>query len=436
MDDRSTTNPVSRQHPDKVGAASVDQRPPTTANYGYPGALRGLQEALSSCAAASTVGRPVATGVLAARCRRWFSLVCGVQVCSLYRRVCEGCTRKPRLVLPATVYIACRMNLKPYTLMDIAESVCCDVFKLGRAARDIEQQMHFKLKQLDPALLVERVCGVFRPEIEKAVRADKIKILRVGRQALCVLDAARADSLIDGRAPGAVAAAAALVAMQANNVNIPLARVAACMRVAERTVAAREAELRATLLRLAGQLPWGRHVTAETLSHHMRTVLDSLPLLVEMDAEARSGSVVGPPSFQREEAARLDRAGRIIRAARRLRTKSKGAIAVDTAAVEALCVANDSASQGDGADATTDREDLLIETLLLRGVSTSLILGGVRHVASCAQPVGDDDPVELTPAEEATYIRTEAEVQELKRRRVEWDPAALVAAVPAPVLGQ
>src|SRR5690606_6840464 len=64
--------------------------------------------------------------------------------------------KKGRLIVAAVIYLVCRENNRPITLLDLSDYFQIDVFRLGRMFNEIKRRINRDLTDIDPVLFIER----------------------------------------------------------------------------------------------------------------------------------------------------------------------------------------------------------------------------------------------------------------------------------------
>ncbi len=102
--------------------------------------------------------------------------------------------------------------------------------------------MHIRLDVVDPSLFVDRIVSalslppVVNVTSQESEKRNKQLLQKIREQSLQILSIAKKDWLLVGRIPSAVAGAAVLIALRANNIEYPADDVANSLHVASRYI--------------------------------------------------------------------------------------------------------------------------------------------------------------------------------------------------------
>jgi transcription initiation factor TFIIIB Brf1 subunit/transcription initiation factor TFIIB len=358
----------------------------------------------------------------------------------------EKYCRSSELLAASIAYIILRQNAKPYSLLDLADKVQCDVFALGRVYCRVVQRNKISLEEIDPVLFIDRACSHLASQTELG---DSLRMIKM--QAVRLVNVAKGDWLVTGRRPSAVAAAAIGLAMESYNLKPNLKVLGESLHIAEPTIRLRAKELKEAMVQFGKSLPWGADITIKNVAAHLPLLLKHLEIMnrppnqvappIDDDGEEPEPEVSSPttqaqvtekpfpPAFWQSKIARDRRQAKILRAKRRIlaviqrdKTAMKTLGPVVSVVVQSL---SSSASQPDSPDANEDagdidHEDLAIERLLLQGVSEDVLLSGYYDaVPNPSQPAvlsdGDDGEgvgeADIPDNEIHKFIRSAEEVR-------------------------
>jgi len=323
-------------------------------------------------------------------------------------------------ITAACAYIVIRQNSKPLTLLDVATTIECNVFELGKVYNNLTTKLEIKQPEIDPALFIERVTSTLlnlTSEQQRAINARAIRLINI----------AKGEWIITGRRPGAVTIGAIALAMDADNLKCDFLKLSEILKVAPQTAKLRYNELRESLVQIGHQLPWGSDINKRNVCAHLNFILKHLEFLSKStksssDDSTHSVSTMDynqqvPPSFIRNEMKRELRAQKLQRAKERI-VRSLQSDTAASNALQHLCQ-----SFKDVKPATehenVDEEDLAIEKLLLEGVDEAKILensrGYYEHKPTyiCETDI-DPNELDIPDHEMVNYIRTPSEVELLK----------------------
>lgn len=335
----------------------------------------------------------------------------------------------------------------------------CDVFTLGRVYTRIKTALGVALVDLDPALYIQRAVHALELASDEEIR-------EVSSFSVRLINVAKRDWMVSGRRPTAIAAAALMLAVKLKSQKKKSVKeVADSLNVAVHTVRRRYKELTDLLVDLGKKhLPWGQNITKRNLFSHVSFILQHTELVITKEREAQAeqerrvqmgecspGEVAScfskadPPSFKANETIRKRRQEKIDRAKKRVArmvhtmdvvARSALARVVDISAFLALAEREVNSADGEkeqDGEEVLDEEDLLLEKLLLQGLSEAALLDG--YYDSCEQSLlappaaptgfppfassfGDElelDEGDIPDSEMFRFIKTPKEVRRVKR---------------------
>jgi transcription factor IIIB subunit 2 len=181
-----------------------------------------------------------------------------------------------QMLIASCVYIVCRQNNKPITLLDVADAIGCNVFKLGEYYRDVLNTLQITINEIDPALFIERALN----KLMEYAHEDNNPIDRTAivNQAIRLVNIAKREWLTVGRKPTAIAAASLLIALQTSSLQkyASIETLASTLQTSVRTIRDRQKELNEILIAIGKQLPWGEQITINNLHLHLSSILKYL----------------------------------------------------------------------------------------------------------------------------------------------------------------
>ncbi|OQV16474.1 putative Transcription factor IIIB 90 kDa subunit [Hypsibius exemplaris] len=170
---------------------------------------------------------------------------CGPDICNhgfrVYKMAYEaGMTRKRPLetVLCACLYIASRRMKTGHMLADFVHLLNGDIYDLAKTVRFFITRLCISVPMLDPMMQVERFCH--------ELVNDRVLVPKLVNLAHRIVERMKKDWIDAGRKPGAVAAAAVIIACRVNNYEVDLDRVARVAQVAGVTIRRRLLEFAQT----------------------------------------------------------------------------------------------------------------------------------------------------------------------------------------------
>ena len=171
---------------------------------------------------------------------------CGPDICNhgfrVYKMAYEaGMTRKRPLetVLCACLYIASRRMKTGHMLADFVHLVHGDFYELARTVRFFITRLCITVPMLDATMQVERFCH----ELVTHDRTLVPKLVNLGHR---IVERMKKDWIDAGRKPGAIAAAAVIIACRVNNHEVSMEAVAKIARVSGITIRRRLLEFAQT----------------------------------------------------------------------------------------------------------------------------------------------------------------------------------------------
>ncbi|EFC37123.1 predicted protein [Naegleria gruberi] len=205
-------------------------------------------------------------------------------------------------VIAGALYVVCRREKLPITLLDLSEVTGYSIFELGRKYKEICKTFNIQVDPLDLETLCDRMTNEFSDCFTDENGQVNIKTktdinLRMRR----IIRVAMKECLDSGRRPIALVAAALLLALQSCSIDMKLSEVARSTHVGEATIRERFNELKQLLMNLSKQLPWAHEITLKTLPRHLPFILDVVEQLRDLqrtriDDESSASSSSDSPS--------------------------------------------------------------------------------------------------------------------------------------------
>lgn len=160
---------------------------------------------------------------------------CGSDVCNhgfrIYKMAYEsGMTRKRpiELILSSCLYIASRRFKTGHMMADFVPLLNGDIYDLAKTVRFFITRLCISVPLLDPIMQVERFCH--------ELINDKTLVPKLVNLAYRIVERMKKDWIDAGRKPGAVAAAAVIIACRVNNHEVDLEDVAKVAQVSVSSV--------------------------------------------------------------------------------------------------------------------------------------------------------------------------------------------------------
>jgi len=175
------------------------------------------------------------------------------------------------------VYTVCRQQGCAVTLLDVADLVGDNVFKVARAFHKLASSLKLSFAPLTPAQYIDRILSpLIPPEMAAAAQNVKDTVSQL-------LDLAQSEWILMGKNPISVAAAACTIALQAHHLPTQLVQIAQSVKIARKTLAHRIREFHTVFLRLAKVLPWSKDVTPEKIHTYLPFIVHNLAMLRDIE---------------------------------------------------------------------------------------------------------------------------------------------------------
>ncbi|KAI9724340.1 MAG: hypothetical protein M1812_000408 [Candelaria pacifica] len=146
--------------------------------------------------------------------------------------------RTIRNVAGICMYVACRKQEKNHTmLIDIAQVLSINVFKLGRIYKDMISQLHMSLPKVVPEHLIYKFAT--KLEFEE-------KTMKVAEDAVVIMGRMSRDWMTDGRRPAGLCGACLILAARMNNFRRSVREVVYVVKVTDVTINLRLGEFNMT----------------------------------------------------------------------------------------------------------------------------------------------------------------------------------------------
>lgn len=184
--------------------------------------------------------------------------------------------KKVDVTIAVCTYIACRRAHIPVQLLDVADVISMNVFKLGSQYKKISQRLNIKLEVQDPAILAEKVISEMNESLEKLDQIAKMKLMN---RTIELVRVACKEWLDTGRKPISIVAAAVKIVVTCEDINLNINEMAKALGVGSLSIRDRHRELQNLLLKLASNLPWAKEITKKTLPQYLPFILEYLQSL-------------------------------------------------------------------------------------------------------------------------------------------------------------
>jgi len=164
--------------------------------------------------------------------------------------------KKGDLIIGACIYITCRKNKLPVTLLDISRVVQYNMFEVGKYFTRAKVKLQLRDLEFESGVLIDHMLSSL--EVPENMRR------RINALSQDILTETKDIEV--GRRPNIVAGAAIILACQANNIDIEKGLVAKVVHASTTTVGKRLAELKTYFVNLAkSMLPFAETVTVKTV---------------------------------------------------------------------------------------------------------------------------------------------------------------------------
>ncbi|EGP90516.1 uncharacterized protein MYCGRDRAFT_37171 [Zymoseptoria tritici IPO323] len=166
------------------------------------------------------------------------------QIWTLAANINFSAGRKTDEVVAACLYAACRRQTNnQILLMDIAELVHINVFRLGEVYKDMCKELYINNENIGHQHLIE-LEPLIHKYCEKLQFAEKTK--QVAEDALKIIKRMNRDWIVSGRHPAGLCGACIILAARMNNFQRSVREVVYVSKVADVTIAKRIEEFRVT----------------------------------------------------------------------------------------------------------------------------------------------------------------------------------------------
>ena len=145
--------------------------------------------------------------------------------------------RHTDLVVAACMYVNCRHQKDPHLLIDFADKLQVNLYKLGTTYLKLIKELHFSIPNVDPCLYIWRFC-------EKLDFGEKKN--EVGMTALRILKSMKRDWMFHGRRPTGLVGAAILIAARYHGFKRTTNQIIQTVHVCDETIRKRLVEFKQT----------------------------------------------------------------------------------------------------------------------------------------------------------------------------------------------
>ncbi|KAL0486459.1 transcription factor IIIB 90 kDa subunit [Acrasis kona] len=198
--------------------------------------------------------------------------------------------KKVNTTIAVCTYIVCRQNNHPVQLMDVADFISMDVFKLGAQYKKVCSKINIKLDVQDPAILSEKVITVLESELKLT---DPIEKMTLMKKVTRLIHVACREWLNTGRKPISMVAAAVKIVVSSRNINLNIEHMANKIGTGSLSIRDRHREMMNMIIKLASPLPWSKDINKRTLPRYLPFILEYIESLRELHR--------APCQFQKED---------------------------------------------------------------------------------------------------------------------------------------
>ncbi|KAL7101994.1 hypothetical protein ACP275_08G091400 [Erythranthe tilingii] len=187
----------------------------------------------------------------------------------------------------ACAYVVMRRDQRILPIVQVAESVSCDAYELGRMISRVVDFVDLKLPEFD-------IVYAFESAIKRCPSFGKVSddlIKRMLQQGVFLLQCLIKWFVTTGRQPMPVVAAVLIFVAELNEVHVKIDDVANELHVTVSTCRRRYKELMERLVRAARVLPWGKDVTVKNILKNAPSVIQYMEMKSMEKSQSQSQSV-------------------------------------------------------------------------------------------------------------------------------------------------
>lgn len=200
-----------------------------------------------------------------------------------------------QVLIGACVYIVMRKDNRPMSMAEVAWTVGCDVYELGRMIKrviDFMDLKNFDFPEFDIVHSLERVLKI-SPSFS---RIDRSEMDRIRKQGIFLIQCTMKWFLSTGRKPLPLVVAVLVLVAELNQVEIGISELAKEVHAVVSTCKTRYKELLEKLVEVAQVLPWGRDITKKNIVKHAPSVIKYLETKAMLKPGAKR-KVLDRPEF-------------------------------------------------------------------------------------------------------------------------------------------
>ncbi|KAL9655940.1 hypothetical protein ABK040_007561 [Willaertia magna] len=172
-------------------------------------------------------------------------------------------------IIAGSIYIICRREHLPITLLDLSEVLGTTIFELGKKYKEICSTLNIKVDQLDPEILCDKIVNNFTDRFKDEEEKNNA-ILRTRR----LVRVAIKEWLDTGRRPIGLVGAALKLSMESFKIKTSFEDLAEHLNIGKGSLRDRYNELKELMLNLSKNLPWSHEITNKSLIRHLPFLLD------------------------------------------------------------------------------------------------------------------------------------------------------------------
>ncbi|GMH27134.1 hypothetical protein Nepgr_028977 [Nepenthes gracilis] len=173
------------------------------------------------------------------------------------------------ILVAACSYIVMRDNNKPLPISEVAETIGCDLFELGKMVSRVVEFLGLQLPEFNIVAMLERSIREFPGFSE----FDEDKLDLMIKQGNFLVQCATKWFLTTGRRPGPMVVAVLVLVAGLNGITLKIEDAATELNTVASTCKKRYNELLEALVKVAQSLPWGKDVNVKNIMKNARFVI-------------------------------------------------------------------------------------------------------------------------------------------------------------------
>lgn len=184
------------------------------------------------------------------------------------------------MITAGCVYIIARLNELPLSMLDVADAFALPFFKVGAQIKEICADYNIALKNVDPAIFVDRYAFLLRETFSSDEECESI-----ADAAARVARVATDEWMSIGRRATPVAASALRISAQAFGYNLSFEVLSELCGDGVPTLRARYNEMKVILINLSSILPWGDRsstINEQNFENHLKFIVQHADALRDL----------------------------------------------------------------------------------------------------------------------------------------------------------